>query len=186
MYQSGRSVVLGGDRRCDTPDDRNIEIGEEDKPFLQKELTELLHVICRPTALLLNNPSKSASEHHIENFEMMHSELCMIILMLCASKRYILTSIPCRRSRDKDCTGKFTLKAICDKNQIKGSDARCIAVKLEKLFHSLFLDGKISQDIVHKVSSMVDIIHIAYSPDEKRSTRQVLHLFENIIYNLEY
>ncbi|CAC5358496.1 unnamed protein product [Mytilus coruscus] len=67
---------------------------------------------------------------------------------------------------------KFTSKAIGDKNQLKGSDARCIAIKLEKLVHSLFLDGKICYDIVKMVSSMVEIIHIAYSPEEKRSPRQ--------------
>ncbi|CAC5358495.1 unnamed protein product [Mytilus coruscus] len=37
-------------------DHRKIEIMKEDKPSLQQELTELLHGICRPPALMLNDP----------------------------------------------------------------------------------------------------------------------------------
>lgn len=157
-------------------DYRKIEIIKEDKPSLQQELTELLHGICRPPALMLNNPSTSASEHHIAHYEIMQCEPLHDITNVVQN---VLTELPhhVEDPETKLALEKFTTKAIGDKNQLKGSDARCIAIKLEKLVHSLFLDDKISNDIVKMVSSMVEIIHIAYSPEEKRSPRQVLRLF---------
>ncbi|CAC5403196.1 unnamed protein product [Mytilus coruscus] len=157
-------------------DHRKIEIMKEDKPSLQQKLTELLHGICRPPALMLNDPSISASENHIAHYEIMHCEPLHDITNVVQN---VLSELPhhVEDPETKMALEKFTSKAIGDKNQLKGSDARCIAIKLEKLVHPLFLDGKISYDIVKMVSSMVEIIHIAYSPEEKRSPRQVLRLF---------
>ena len=62
-------------------------------------------------------------------------------------------------------------------NQMKGSDARLYAVKLAMFIIMKHDEGNISESILELSNALIGIIGIAYSPDSKRYSRQILRLF---------
>ena len=60
---------------------------------------------------------------------------------------------------------------------MKGSDARLYAVQLAMFIIMKHDEGNISESILELSNALIDIIGIAYSPDSKRYSRQILRLF---------
>ena len=60
---------------------------------------------------------------------------------------------------------------------MKGSDARLYAVKLAMFIIMKHDEGKISESILELSNALIDIIGIAYSPESKWCSREILRLF---------
>jgi hypothetical protein len=58
-------------------------------------------------------------------------------------------------------------QTLLGKNQMKGSDARLIAVKLAMFIFMKHDEGKISESILELSNAFIDIKGIAYSPESK-------------------
>lgn len=165
-------------------DKRDITVEKDDKPSLDNQLRELMHGICRAPALMLEDPTKSAKELNIDNYEVMQFEPLHDITNVVQN---LLTELPnhINNKDSKQLLERFTQKAIGGKNQLKGSDARRIMIKLTSFTNNLHSEGKITSQIREIVNSLVEIIHIAYSPEEKRCPKQILRLF-NITFKFAY
>ena len=61
------------------------------KSPLQENLTEELHGICRPPALMLTNPQKSTEEHNIDGYEVMQ---CEPLPDICNVVQHIIEELP--------------------------------------------------------------------------------------------
>ncbi|CAC5415964.1 unnamed protein product [Mytilus coruscus] len=146
------------------------------KVRLQEEMSDLLHGISRPPALLLHYPEKSLTESNISWYEVLPCEPLHDISNVVQN---IIQELPhhVKQNSTKLELEKFCNNTIGDKNQIKGSDARLYAIKLSKFIENLQLDGKISSDISQLINSLVEIINIAYSSVERRTPRQILRLY---------
>lgn len=148
----------------------------DDKNSLENQLKETLHGICRAPALMIQTPTSTASELGLEYYEIMQCEPLHDITNVVAN---LISDLP-KHIDDKTIKSeldKFTTKSIGDKNQLKGSDARRLAIKLAMYTEELFNVNKISEKVHQMVASLVEIIHIAYSPEEKRCPREILRLF---------
>ncbi|CAC5356825.1 unnamed protein product [Mytilus coruscus] len=146
------------------------------KARLQEEMSDLLHGISRPPALLLHYPEKSLTESNISCYEVLPCEPLHDISNIVQN---IIQELPhhVKQNSTKLELEKFCNNTIGDKNQIKGSDARLYAMKLSKFIENLQLDGKMSSDISQLINSLVEIINIAYSSVERRTPRQILRLY---------
>ncbi|CAG2231602.1 unnamed protein product [Mytilus edulis] len=146
------------------------------KASLQEEMSDLLHGISRPPALLLHYPEKSLTESNVSCYEVLPCEPLHDISNVVQN---IIQELPhhVKLKSTKLDLEKFCNNTIGDKNQIKGSDARLYAIKLSKFIENLQLDGKISSDISQLINSLVEIINIAYSSVERRTPRQILRLY---------
>ena len=158
-------------------DKRGIDIYNlKSKQDLQTKLDEVLHGICRPPALLLNQPQKTTEEHNINYYEVMSCEplhdLTNVIQNLIVELPNHVTDKSTKTELER-----FYTTTIGDKTQVKGSDARIYLVRLAKKVDDLHVDGKISEDIKNMINSLVEIQNIAYSPADKRSPRTVLRLY---------
>ncbi|CAC5389542.1 unnamed protein product [Mytilus coruscus] len=112
------------------------------KARLQEEMSDLLHGISRPPALLLHYPEKSLTESNISCYEVLPCEPLHDISNVVQN---IIQELPhhVKQNSTKLELEKFCNNTIGDKNQIKGSDARLYAIKLSKFIENLQLDGKI-------------------------------------------
>lgn len=155
---------------------RHLETAEKTKQELQNELSEVLHGICRPPALLLKSTTESTKDIHISDYEVLACEPLHDITNVI---QHLIEELPYHvdNPQTKQELEKFALNTIGEKNQIKGSDARLYAVRLVKFVTTKHDEGTISESIYELVNALTDIISIAYSPESKRSPRQILRLF---------
>jgi hypothetical protein len=146
------------------------------KPELQESMTNTLHGIQRPPALMTKDPMKSATDLGIEHYEVFGCEPLHDITNIVQN---IITELPNHvdtKSIQKEFED-FYQGTIGDKNQIKGSDARLYAVKLAKFTETKFLHNQVSKNILDLVTSLVEVIKICYSSDSTRSKRNILRLY---------
>ena len=159
----------------DELDSRHINFSISNKAELQEELTSLLHGIVRPPALMLSHPKKSSSELNIGQYEVLGCEPLHDITNLVQN---VITELP---NHIKDPVVQkqfqhFTATTIGNKNQLKGSDARMFAVKLTKFATTLYINQQLDINIMELINSLIDIVHICYSPFESRTPKSILRL----------
>ncbi|CAC5356745.1 unnamed protein product [Mytilus coruscus] len=145
------------------------------KVELQEELTSLLHGIVRPPALMLSHPKKSSSELNIGQYEVLGCEPLHDITNLVQN---VITELP-NHIKDPAVQKQFqhfTATTIGNKNQLKGSDARMFAVKLTKFATTLYMNQQLDTNIMELINSLIDIVHICYSPYESRTPKSILRL----------
>ena len=161
----------------DELEDRGIDTFKlNSKSSLQEELTSTLHGISRPPALLMDSPEKTSQEMNLEMYEIM---ACEPLHDICNVVQNVITELPyhVEDKKVKSELEKFCSNTIGDKNQIKGSDARLFAIKLAKFIGNLQQENRVSKDVLDLIFSLVEIINIAYSSEEKRSPKQILRLY---------
>jgi len=158
-------------------DARQIYVDEStSKMKLEEIFHEELHGIARLPALMADTLTKSADELNIGTYEVMSCEPLHDITNIVQN---ILTELP-HHIEDQNVKKEyesFSANTLGDKNQLKGSDARLIAIKLAKFTSSNYQNGKISNNIFHLVNALVDIIAICYSQYDKRTPKQILRLY---------
>lgn len=111
-------------------ENHNIWTDKETKSELSNLLTQKLHGICRPPALMCKDPLKSAKDININNYEVLSCEPLHDITNIVQN---ITTELPFHVPKKIQKEFEIFLSTtIADKNQFKGSDARLFAVKLAK------------------------------------------------------
>lgn len=162
-------------------DELNLELGSRGvgtlgltRPELQTRLSEILHGIQRPPALMTVHPTKTAEEINCQQYEIMYFEPLHDITNIVQN---LIVELPCHlqdAQKDYDILRETT---IGDKNQIKGSDARLFAIKLAKFTEQKHAEGKVHRDVLDMVNCLVEIISICYSRENTRSPKQILRLY---------
>ncbi|CAG2222039.1 unnamed protein product [Mytilus edulis] len=155
---------------------RNVNTDNMDRNTLKDELTELMHGVTRPPALLMKNPRISTKNLNLESYEILHNEPLHDISNVVKN---IIEELP-THIENKNVQNefeKFAAKTVGEKNQVKGSDARRFVVQLAKFITNLNEKGLISKEFVDLVFSLVEITKISYSPFNTRSPKQLLRLF---------
>lgn len=95
-----------------------------------EKLSTKLHAICRPAALMCDDPTKSANDISIQDYEVLFCEPLHDITNVVQN---IITELPFHVPKEMQKEfEQFSNTTIGDKNQIKGSDARLYAIKLAK------------------------------------------------------
>ena len=155
---------------------RNVNTDNMDRNTLKDELTELMHGVTRPPALLMKNPRISTKNLNLDSYEILHNEPLHDISNVVKN---IIEELP-THIENKNVQNefeKFAAKTVGEKNQVKGSDARRFVVQLAKFITNLNEKGLISKEFVDLVFSLVEITKISYSPFNTRSPKQLLRLF---------
>lgn len=157
---------------------RGIDTYKKQKPALQENLNEILHGICRPPALLLGSVTRSMSEQNLGEYEVLSCEPLHDIVNVI---HHIIEELPfvISQPETKKELEKFAETTIKEKNEIKGSDARMFAIQLATFVTMKYHEGKIDSSIFEMVNSLIEIINIAYSPESKRSSKQILRLYNS-------
>ncbi|VDI28834.1 Hypothetical predicted protein [Mytilus galloprovincialis] len=155
---------------------RNIETTDKDRKQLHEDLTQLLHGISRPPALMIPEPHLPTENINIPSYEILCTEplhdLTNVIQNIIAELPYHI--------QDKEAQKEFqnfSQTTIGDKNQVKGSDARLYLVKLAKFAANLHEQKKIDKNTIQMIESLVEITNICYSKYECRSPKQILRLY---------
>lgn len=151
---------------------RNIEFDDETKCGLQTILNETLHGIVRPPALLcVTQTNTNLDQYEISSCEPLHDITNVV--------QNLLTELPHHiESEDvKKLYTNFCNLLIGEKNQIKGSDARLFAIKLALFTRTRYELGQVNADILTICNTLVDIIHICYSPARERSQKMILRMY---------
>ncbi|CAC5365492.1 unnamed protein product [Mytilus coruscus] len=155
---------------------RNIETTDKDRKQLQEDLTQLLHGISRPPALMIPEPHLPTETINILSYEILCTEplhdLTNVIQNIIAELPYHIQD----KEAQKDFQN-FSQTTIGDKNQVKGSDARLYLVKLAKFAANLHEQKKIDKNTIQMIESLVEITNICYSKYECRSPKQILRLY---------
>lgn len=153
----------------------NIWTDKETKSELSNILTQKLHGICRPPALMCKDPLKSAKDININNYEVLSCEPLHDITNIVQN---IITELPFHVPKEIQKEFEiFSSTTIGDKNQIKGSDARLFAVKLAKFIKTNYDASRIEEKFLSLVNSLVQIIQISYSNFSNRNPRNILRLY---------
>lgn len=140
-----------------------------------EKLSTKLNGICRPAALMCDDPTKSANDISIQDYKVLFCEPLHDITNVVQN---IITEFPFHvpKEMQKECE-QFSNTTIGDKNQIKGSDARLYAINLAKFISTKYEENKIHEDFLFLVNSLVEIIQISYSNFKNRNPRQILRLY---------
>ncbi|KAK3107278.1 hypothetical protein FSP39_010990 [Pinctada imbricata] len=111
------------------------------KPELSAQMSNLLHGINRPPALMVPNPEKSAASLGIGMYDVLG---CEPLHDICNIVQNIITELPFHvPEQSRKDFESFSSTTIGDKTQLKGSDARLFAVKLASFMQSMHHDGKV-------------------------------------------
>lgn len=152
-----------------------IWVDNEKKAELMDKLSTKLHGICRPAALMCDDPTKSANDISIQDYEVLFCEPLHDITNVVQN---IIAELPFHVPKEiQKEFEQFSNTTIGDKNQIKGSDARLYAIKLAKFISTKYEESKIHEDFLFLVNSLVEIIQISYSNFKNRNPRQILRLY---------
>jgi hypothetical protein len=145
----------------DELDSRDIDVYNLNKTDLQSKLSEILHGIQRPAALicpsLFNDDTLSTlncQHYEISNCEPLHDITNVVQNLLTELPHHIPSS-----SLQKEYQ-TFCELLIGDKNQIKGSDARLYAIKLAQ-----YEEGVLNYEIPPLCTALTEIIRICYSTE---------------------
>lgn len=156
-------------------ENHNIWTDKETKSELSNLLTQKLHGICRPPALMCKDPLKSAKDINVNNYEVLSCEPLHDITNIVQN---IIMELPFQVPKEIQKEFEtFSITTIGDKNQIKGSDARLFAVKLAKFIKTNYDAMKIEEKFLVLVNSLVEIIQISYSNFSIRNPRNILRLY---------
>ena len=124
---------------------------------------------------MLKSPTKTSKEMYIDDYEILGWEplhdITNIIQYLIEELPYHIENLEARQDLEKNASNTI------GENQMKGSDARLYAVKLAMFIIMKHDEGNISESILELSNALIGIIGIAYSPDSKRYSRQILRLF---------
>lgn len=152
-----------------------IWVDNEKKAELMDKLSTKLHGICRPAALMCDDPTKSANDISIQDYEVLFCEPLHDITNVVQN---IIADLPFHVPKEiQKEFEQFSNTTVGDKNQIKGSDARLYAIKLAKFISTKYEENKIHEDFLFLVNSLVEIIQISYSNFKNRNPRQILRLY---------
>ncbi|VDI64842.1 Hypothetical predicted protein [Mytilus galloprovincialis] len=116
-----------------------------DRNTLKDELTELMHGVTRPPALLMKNPRISTKNLNLDSYEILHNEPLHDISNVVKN---IIEELP-THIENKNVQNefeKFAAKTVGEKNQVKGSDARRFVVQLAKFITNLNEKGLITEN----------------------------------------
>ncbi|CAC5399835.1 unnamed protein product [Mytilus coruscus] len=162
----------------DELEDRHVNTHTWGKPRLQQELNDILHGISRPPALMTSAPEKSAQQLNLDSYEVM---MCEPLHDLSNVIINFINELPHHADNNdvKSELEAFSSHELNERNQLKGADARKLAIKLCIFIQSLFIQKKVPQEWKTMIEALVDIIHIAYSSEASRSPRQILRLFNS-------
>ncbi|VDH92251.1 Hypothetical predicted protein, partial [Mytilus galloprovincialis] len=155
---------------------RQINTSNMNRTEMKDKLQETLSGIARPPALSIENPLASLKNKNLEKYEVFG---CEPLHDIAGMVKNLIEELP-SHIEDKKIKSEyetFSKDTIGDRNQIKGSDARLFAVKLAKFTLIKKNEGKLPGEFVQLITSLVDIINIAYSGYEQRSPRQLLRLY---------
>ena len=162
----------------DELDSRDIDVYNLNKTDLQSKLSEILHGIQRPAALicpsLFNDDTLSTlncQHYEISNCEPLH-DITNVVQNLLTELPHHMPSPSLQKEYQTFCE-----LLIGDKNQIKGSDARLYAIKLAQFSQSKYQEGVLNYDIPALCTALTEIIRICYSTEDERSPKQVLRLY---------
>jgi hypothetical protein len=162
----------------DELDSRDIDVYNLNKTDLQSKLSEILHGIQRPAALicpsLFNDDTLSTlncQHYEISNCEPLH-DITNVVQNLLTELPHHMPSSSLQKEYQTFCE-----LLIGDKNQIKGSDARLYAIKLAQFSQSKYEEGVLNYDIPALCTALTEIIRICYSTEDERSPKQVLRLY---------
>lgn len=156
-------------------ENHNIWTDKETKSALSNLLTQKLHGICRPPALMRKDPLKSAKDININNYEVLSWEPLHDITNIVQNiTTEPLFHVPKEIQKEIEI---FSSKTIADKNQFKGSDARLFAVKLAKFIKTNYDASKIEQKFLSLDNSLIEIIQINYSNFSNRNPRNIPRLY---------
>ena len=164
----------------DELDCRQIQFSTSNRMELQEKLTNTLHGVSRPPALMLRNPNMSAAQLNIRSYEILGCEPMHDISNVIQN---IITELPYHtddQSVRKEFL-QFSASTIGEKNQIKGSDARLYLVKFSKFCSTLYIDGHIDNNMMSLVNSLVDIVNITYMSSHLRSPKLILRLYNQCL-----
>ncbi|VDI34882.1 Hypothetical predicted protein [Mytilus galloprovincialis] len=161
-------------------DSRKIDFDCSLKPDLQAILTTTLHGICRPPALMTNSPHLTSQDLNIGKYEILG---CEPLHDLTNVIQNVITELPCHISDSsvQKLFSNFSNSTIGDKNQIKGSDARLFLVKLAQFTSDLHGNGKLEDNIMQLINSLVEVVNISYLPSESRTPKIILRLYNQAL-----
>ncbi|CAC5426079.1 unnamed protein product [Mytilus coruscus] len=160
---------------------RNIETTDKDRKQLQEDLTQLLHGISRPPALMIPEPHLPNESINIQSYEMLCTKPLHDLTNVIQN---IITELP-YHIQDKEAQKEFQnfyQTIIGDKNQVKGFDVRLYLVELAKFAANLHEQKQIDKNTIQMIESLVEITYICYSKYECGSAKQVLRLYNQCFY----
>lgn len=160
----------------DELENRNIDTSNLNRNAMQQQLQETMSGIVRTPALSMQHPEDNLGKQNLQNYEVL---CCEPLHDISGMVKNLIEELPSHLENKTVRTDyeKFSADTIGDRNQVKGSDARLFAIKLVKFTINKKNEGKVSDELVRLISSLVEIINIAYSGYENRSPRQLLRLY---------